>query len=102
MMAGFRQQVQAVIKTCETAMKREEVYVDDNTYLVAMAILKKAKANMSTDEILAAATLEGTSTFVKILSVIQLVLNSLPIEPAQRGQAGGGDVGGGGEGGWMR
>jgi hypothetical protein len=102
-MAGLHQQVRGVIKTCETALasKRTDVYLDANTVTVAAAILTKAKANLSKDEILAAATLEGVQTWAQVLSVMQLVLHSLPSEPAQRGQAGG-DVGGGGEGGWMR
>jgi hypothetical protein len=98
-MAGMRQQIEGLIKTCETAIasKREDVYVDENSFAVATAILKKAKADLPNDEILAAATLDGMATWVRILSVMQIVLGSLPNEPSPRSQAGGG----GGET-WMR
>lgn len=87
-MAALRQQILGIIKVCETAIasKRDDVYVDDNTYKVAIAILDKAKADNPDDEILAAATMEGVSTFIKILSVMQIVLHSLPAEPAKQGQ----------------
>jgi hypothetical protein len=90
-MAGLRQQIQGLIKTCETALasKKDEVYVDGSTFAVAAAILKKAKADWPNDEILAAATLDGPQTWIGVLSVMQTVLHSLPVEPAQRGQAGG-------------
>ncbi len=100
-MAGLRQQIQGIIKTCETAIasKKENVYMDPSTHAVAMAILKKAKADLPDDEILAAATLDGSPTWVQVLSVMQIVLHSLPADPARRGQAGG-DVGG--EHDWMK
>jgi hypothetical protein len=102
-MAGLHQQILGIIKTCETALasKRTDVYLDANTITIATAILKKAKDNLPNDEILAAATMDGAQTWAQVLSVMQLVLHSLPNETAQRGQAGG-DVGAGGERGWMR
>jgi hypothetical protein len=99
-MAGLRQQIQGIIKTCETAIGAKNTpALDRNTIDVAAAILKQAKEDLPNDKILAAANLNGMLNWAQILSVMQTVLHSLPIESAGR-QVGG--SGGGGDAGWMR
>ena len=102
-MADIKKQIQAIIKTAETAVnsKRDDLYVDSSTYNAAKAILEGAKAQSPDDKVLAALEMEGPVQFMQILSMMQLVLASVPDEPKQARQA---QVGGsgGGPNEWMR
>src|SRR5437868_3213072 len=98
-MAEIRQQIIGIIKTCETAMAaKEQPNLDGNTMEVAGAILKKAQTDYPNDEILKAANLDAPLSWVKVLSAMQTVIHSLPIQssPAVR------QVGGVGKDDWMR
>ena len=81
-MAELRQQVQAIIKTCETAMaskKDSELFPDNTTLAIASAILKKAKEQLPNDEVLAAASFDAPVRWSSVLSVMQTVSHSLPL-----------------------
>jgi hypothetical protein len=75
-MAGIRQQILGIIKTCETALasKKDDLYVDENTISVSAAILKKAKADLPNDEVLAAAILKAPYSWQQILSAMQTAI----------------------------
>lgn len=100
-MADIKKQIQAIIKTAETAVnsKRNDLFVDVSTYDTAKVILEEAKAQSPDDKVLAAAKMEGPIQFMQLLSLMQLVLASLPEEPKQPRQVGGSS---GGPNDWMR
>jgi hypothetical protein len=79
-MTELRQQIEAIIKTCETVIaSQQEFYADSSTTAIANAILNKAKEQMPDDEVLKAAILTDPIRWSGVLSTMQLVLHSLPV-----------------------
>jgi 3'-phosphoadenosine 5'-phosphosulfate (PAPS) 3'-phosphatase len=102
--ADIKKQIQAIIKTAETAVnsKRDDLFVDSSTYNAAKAILEEVKAQSPDDKVLAALKMEGPVQFMQVLSMMQIVLASLadePKQPRQPTQVGGSS---GGPNDWMR
>jgi hypothetical protein len=81
-MSDIRQQAHAIINTCKTVLagKKDLPPVDRNTMDVATAILDEAKKQKPDDKILAAAAIQATVTWPMILSAMETVLASLPVQ----------------------
>ncbi len=74
-----------MIETCKTALAmpaKDKPDLDNNTMAVARALLEKAKSDVPNDKILAAATLDGPLSWMAILSAMETVHRSLPLERA--------------------
>jgi hypothetical protein len=89
-MAGFLSQIAGIIETCKSAMiAKHPDHVDKDTFAAATALLKKAKQQVPNDKALAAVTLEcGAFTWGRILSAMQIVEKTVPIEQQSGGATG--------------
>jgi hypothetical protein len=85
-MSDIRQQAHAIINTCKTVLesrKKDLPPVDRNTIEVASAVLDEAKKQRPDDRILAAASIQPVITWPMILSAMETVLASLPVQQGQ-------------------
>jgi len=87
-MSLLRQQVYGVIETCQTVLTKAKGSalppVDPTTIDIATAILQEAKQQLPNDKVLAAVKLVPPYEWTGILSAMQIVERSIPLQAARR------------------